>query len=145
MQHCALTALQWVHTLSRLWASRRGSTKRQSRVGRPGSSPLNTEPSGSTSCFRMLKSCLPGLSETYTAAPLTALAAACTAAAGCLLQVGKNEGQPVCLAQCGNQERVDGVRCLIQSVRLQTVRSCSAATMQCKSIDPCNARPYLCR
>ena len=86
LHHLSQGVLAPTHTLSRLCVSRKGSTKRQSKVGRPGSSALKTEPSGRTSCLRMSKSCLPGLSDTYTAAPLTALAAACTAAAGCLLQ-----------------------------------------------------------
>ena len=73
-------------TLRRLLLSLKGSRKRQSRVGRPGSRPRSTDPSDSTSCFKIPKSCWPGLSDTYTAAPLTARAAACSPAAPCLLQ-----------------------------------------------------------
>ena len=71
-------------TLSRLLPSRSTFENRQSAVGRPGSWARSTDPSGSTSFFSSPKSCCPGLSDTYTAAPLTARAAACACAAGCL-------------------------------------------------------------
>lgn len=78
----AMTGLKWtaqrnyfqilekVWTFDYLFPSMTGSLNKQSRVGRPASRALRTDPSGSTSFLRILKSWFPGLSlQSYKESP----------------------------------------------------------------------------